>query len=474
LGLLINNPVIEALSFHKAFLTDSLTCFLKALVLIGSIVSVLISFDYLKTQAFYSFEYMVLILLSTGAMMLLLSSNDFLSLFLSVELQGLAFYVLAASKRDSEFSTEAGLKYFILGAFSSGILLFGCSLIYGLSGITNFEELMKLISGGGEGPEASTLGSRLPWDKDLGGSPSFGPLPEMEFFGIILGILFVLVGFLFKLHAAPFHMWCPDVYEGAPTFITAFFSITPKIAILGIFARFFLYTCYDLLLQWQWILIFSSITSLIVSCFVAISQKKLKRLLAWSSIGHVGYLCMGLACGSQEGLQALLIYLVIYAIMTANLFACVLSLNPQRDGAQQNNWLVSSSYLYINDLHRLSKTNPLLALNFTLILFSVAGVPPLAGFCSKFYIFFASLSSSLYTLAIIGVITSVISSFYYIRLIKIMYFNKRGTHNSISYVSMDRLKSLVIGISLAFVAFFFLRPTPLFLLTQELVLLNLI
>jgi len=366
-------------------------------------------------------------------------------MFLSIELQSLSFYVLATSKRNCEFSTESGLKYFILGAFSSGILLFGCTIVYGFTGTTNFEELAKLLTNIDYAGLGESTSSNVP----------SGALTRVA---IQLGILFLMVGFLFKVSAVPFHAWSPDTYEGAPTWITAFFSIVPKLALFGLFTRLFLSSFYDLSLEWSWIVIFSAIASMTFSCFVAMSQKKVKRLLAFSSIGHVGFLLMALACGNIEGVQSMLIYLFIYMLMSINVFASVLSLDKGSCS------YTSPSQLYIADLHRLADHSPLLALNLTMLFFSMAGVPPLAGFISKFYVFFSALSSSLYVLAAIGVIASVFSSYYYIRLIKIMYFEKKQPL-IVCYKPMDREKSLLIATSLTIIVFLFFYTTPLVVLT---------
>nr|ANA57059.1 NADH dehydrogenase subunit 2 [Pyramimonas parkeae]ANA57065.1 NADH dehydrogenase subunit 2 [Pyramimonas parkeae] len=419
--LVMNHPIKEAVFF--SLILDDFSSFLKVLILICSFTSILISLDYLKEEKLNSFEPIILILISTVSMLLMVSSYDFISMYLGIELQSLCFYVLAACKRDSEFSTEAGIKYFLLGAFSSGLLLFGCSLIYGFTGLIHFEELAKVFSG-------------------------------IEHTNAIkLGILFLAVGFLFKLTAVPFHMWAPDVYEGAPNSITAFFLITPKIAILGLFVRLFLYSFYDFLFSWQVILLISSIASMILACFAAMAQKKIKRLLVYSAIGHVGYMLLAFSCGNLEGIQALFIYLVIYFIMTINMFASILSLRHVK---------------YIADLHQLVRTNPLLSITMGVNLFSIAGIPPLAGFCSKFYLFFAAISSSLYLGALIGVLTSVVSCFYYIRLIKIIYFESPKTW--IHYSTIDKEKSLILAITSFFILFFFCYPSPLFIFTHKIAL----
>jgi NADH-quinone oxidoreductase subunit N len=278
---------------------------------------------------------------------------------------------------------------------------------------------------------------------------------------LLLGILFFIIGLLFKMTAAPFHMWSPDVYEGAPTSVTAFFSTAPKLAILSGFLRLAFVSFYDLFPNWSWVLLLSGIASLGVSCFTALGELKMKRLLAFSSIGHVGLLLLGMACGTTEGVQAVIFYIIIYTIMTLNFFAGVLSL----DARVGQRWQVNPSYFYIHDLHRLLSSNPLLSFNFSTILFSMAGIPPLAGFCSKFFIFSVLLNASLYSAALIGVITSVISSFYYLRLIKIMYFEKKEK-SWVCYEPMSRENSLILGLSLGFVLVFFLYPSPLLFCTQ--------
>jgi proton-translocating NADH-quinone oxidoreductase chain N len=441
--LIINNPVKNASVLYNTLIIDDWTIFLKVLVLLSSFFSVYISIDYIKQESVNAFEYIILVLLSTCSMLFLISSADFISLYLAVELQSLCFYVLAALKRNSEFSTEAGLKYFLLGAFSSGLLLFGCSLIYGFTGVTNFSELGKIFTGGTLDILAST-----------------SSLPACE-----LGMVFLLVGFLFKTTAAPFHMWSPDVYEGAPTGVTAFFMITPKAAIFAVFLRVFFVGFYDFFVPWQKILIICSLLSLIVGTLSALSQTKIKRLLAWSSIGHVGYLLAGFACGTIEGVQALLIYLFVYIFMNINLFAIVLC-SMRRDSTSGIKSVPRMKY--ITDLAFLAKTNPLLALTFTITMFSMAGIPPLAGFYSKAFLFFATMSSNLYVLAIGGVLASVLSCFYYIRLVKIMYFEAPKTWCSFSRI--PRENALALAISLFIILLLMAYPSPLNLLTHKIAL----
>ena len=348
--------------------------------------------------------------------------------------------MIAAVKRNSEFSTEAGLKYFLLGAFSSGLLLFGCSLIYGFTGVTNFSELAKIFTGGTQEILAST-----------------SSLPACE-----LGMVFLLVGFLFKIAAAPFHMWSPDVYEGAPTWITAYFMITPKAALFAVFLRIFLESFYDFLLPWQKLFILSSLASMIVGSLAALSQTRVKRLLAFSSIGHVGYLLAGFACGTVEGIQALIVYLVVYIVMNLNMFAFILC-SMHRDLTH-----VLPRVKYITDLAFLAKTNPILALTFALTLFSMAGIPPLAGFYSKAFLFFAAMSSNLYVLAIIGVLCSVVSCFYYIRLIKVMFFE--APKHWCSFSRLPKENALILALSLFFILFLMMYPSPLHLITHKITL----
>lgn len=434
--LLQNLPFSSMTFFYATLIMDPLSFFLKTLVLLGSGFSLFISLQYFQTEDFKDFEYTLLLLFSTCSMLLLISASDFISMYLAIEMQSLCLYVLAASKRNSEFSTEAGLKYFLLGAFSSGILLFGCSILYGLTGLTGFQSFAKLFSG-------------------VGGSLAM----ETQSF-LSVGILFIAVGFLFKLTAAPFHFWAPDVYEGAPTSVTAFFSIAPKLAIMAVFLRLFLVGFYDFLFSWQSILIVSSLLSLFIGSFGAVSQTRVKRLLVYSSIGHMGYLLMGVASGTVEGVQSVLLYLCIYSVMTLNIFAIVLSLRDEQTG---------QNVKYIEDMSMLSKSHPLLAFSLTLTMFSMAGIPPLAGFCSKFYLFFAALSSSLYFLAVFGILSSMLSCFYYLRVIKTMYFDQ--SKQPFQNVKMDHEKSWVITLTTLFVVFFFLYPNVAFLWTQKVALL---
>ena len=468
-----NNFITHATIFYNTLVIDNFTYFLKILIIFSVCFCILISLNYMKKQSFNAFEYMILVLLSTISMLFLISSYDFISMYLAIELQSLCFYVMcAASARSSEFSTEAGLKYFLLGAFSSGILLFGISLIYGFTGITNFSELTKIFACGSE-VAVTGFGADA--------ESSYADNVYSSWRACELGMIFILVGFLFKLTAVPFHMWAPDVYEGVPTSVTAFFSITPKISILAIVIKVFTESFYDFMFPWQKILIFSSICSMIYASFAAMSQNKIKRLLAFSSIGHVGYLLIGICCGTTEGLQALFLYLVVYIVMTINIFAIILSpltsviaAGPDKVYTQNR---VALPFKYTTDLTMLSKTNSILALTFTVTLFSIAGIPPLAGFYSKAFLFFAAMSSTMYLLAIVGVVTSVISCFYYIRLVKIMYFDKitlsstslaqTYTFDHLSFAQVKKENAIVLALSFFFILFFMLFPTPLYLISHK-------
>jgi len=441
--LLKGSPLTIANLCYNNLIIDNFTYFFKVGLLISTACTILMCLQFFQQEALTAFESIVLILLSTCSMLFMISAYDLIAMYLAIELQSLCFYVIAASKRNSEFSTEAGLKYFILGAFSSGILLFGCSMIYGFTGVTNLEELAKIFCCA---PFASQpFGADASWS------------------GVFMGILFIAVGFLFKITAVPFHMWAPDVYEGSPTYVTAFFSIAPKIAILANMLRVFIYSFYDP--TWQQLFVFCSIASMVLGAFAALSQNKIKRLLAYSSIGHVGYLLIGFSCGTIEGIQSLLIGLFIYILMTINIFAVVLALRQKSEQQKSSNF---ARLKYISDLGALAKTNPILAITISITMFSYAGIPPLAGFCSKFYLFFAALGSGAYLLALIGILTSVISCFYYIRFVKIMYFDTPKTW--ILYKPMDREKSILLGITLLGITFFFLYPSPLFLVTHQMAL----
>ena len=401
--------------FGGSFLVDDYARFLKVLTLVGSGGALLLSLDYLTIEKQQKFEYGALFLLATLGMLMLISASDLIALYLGLELMSLPLYVIAASNRENPRSTEAGLKYFVLGALSSGMLLYGASLIYGFTGAVNFASIAK----------ATQNGAGL---------------------GLIFGLVFLFVGFCFKISAVPFHMWTPDVYEGAPTPVTAFFAAAPKVAGIAIFARVTVVAFPGITHEWQQIVVFVSIASMALGSFAAIGQRNIKRLMAYSSIGHMGYALVGLAAGTAEGVQGVLIYMSIYVAMTLGTFAVILSM--RRDGR-----LVET----ISDLAGLSRTHPTMAFFLAVLLFSLAGIPPLAGFFAKFYVFLAAIKAGLFTLAVIGVLTSVVGAYYYLAIVKIMYFDEPVR----SFERMPMLLRLVLGVSGLANILFFAYPAPL-------------
>src|SRR5664279_1078013 len=374
--LVLMIPPGRSVMFNGSFVVDDFARYLKLLAIIGSGGALLLSLDYLKTDKQQKFEYGVLFLLSTLGMMMLISANDLIALYLGLELMSLPLYVVAASNRDSIRSTEAGLKYFVLGALSSGMLLYGASLIYGFTGTVNFAGIAKSAT------LATGQGANI---------------------GLIFGLVFLFVGFCFKISAVPFHMWTPDVYEGAPTPVTAFFAAAPKVAGIAIFVRATVVAFPGITHEWQQIVVFVSIASMVLGAFAAIGQRNIKRLMAYSSIGHMGFALVGLAAATPEGVQGVLVYMSIYVAMTLGTFACILSM--RRDGMLVEN---------ISDLAGLARTSPAMAFFLAMLLFSLAGIPPLAGFFAKFYVFLAAIKAGLYVLAVIGVLTSVVGAFYYL------------------------------------------------------------
>jgi NADH-quinone oxidoreductase subunit N len=355
---------------------------MKALVLISTFFIMLASYNYIKLTGINKIEYPILLLSSSLGMVVMISSYDLIVFYIGLELQSLSLYVLCAFNRDNLRSSEAGLKYFVLSALSSGLLLYGSSLIYGFTGSTNFEVISNNLNSLNEGS--------------------------------VFGIVFILVGLAFKISAVPFHMWAPDVYEGSPTSVTNFFSMVPKIAALTVFIRFLFVPFLNAFEQWQMIIIFISLASMIFGAVAAIGQKNLKRLMAYSSIGHMGYALAGLATGSNEGIQSSISYISIYLIMNLGIFSCMYCLKRKE-----------IFYEDIEDLSGLSKNHPLISISLLILLFSLAGIPPLAGFFAKFYIFMSVINAKMYTLAIIGLVSTVISAFYYLRIIKIIYFDDK-------------------------------------------------
>jgi NADH-quinone oxidoreductase subunit N len=401
-------------TFGGSFVVDDFARYLKILALAGSAAAILMSLDYVKRERQQRFEYSVLVLLSTLGMLMLISASDLIALYLGLELMSLPLYVVAASHRNVLRSTEAGLKYFVLGALSSGMLLYGASLIYGFTGTVNFAGIAQAAGQGGV--------------------------------GLIFGIVFLFAGFCFKISAVPFHMWTPDVYEGAPTPITAFFAAAPKVAGIAIFVRVAIVAFPGITSQWQQILVFVSIASMGLGAFAAIGQRNIKRLMAYSSIGHMGFALIGLAAGTAEGVQGVLVYIAIYVTMTLGVFAVILSM-------RRSTGMVES----IDQLAGLSRTHPATAFFLAMLLFSMAGVPPLAGFFAKFYVFLAAIKAGLYILAVIGVLASVVGAYYYLAIIKVMYFDEPVE----SFYAMPYELRLVLGVCGLFNILFFLYPGPL-------------
>ncbi|HUZ75094.1 MAG TPA: NADH-quinone oxidoreductase subunit NuoN [Stellaceae bacterium] len=404
-------------SFYGMFVIDGFGAYAKALVLLGSGLTLVLSMPYNARQGIARPEFPVLVLLATTGMMMMISANDLISLYVSLELQSLSLYVLASFARDSERSTEAGLKYFVLGALASGMLLYGASMVYGFAGTTQFDALAKLFASGGT---ASV--------------------------GLVIGIVFIAVGLAFKCSAVPFHMWTPDVYEGAPTPVTAFFSVAPKTAALVLFIRVMVGPFGGLIVEWQQIIWFIAAASMLLGAFAAINQRNIKRLMAYSSIGHVGYALIGLAAGTAVGVRGVLVYMAIYLFMNAGTFAVILCM--RRDGRMVEE---------ISDLAGLSRTQPGLALALGIFMFSMAGIPPLAGFFAKIYVFLAAIDAGLYVLAIIGVLASVVGAFYYLRIVKLMYFDEpTGVFDR----PIGRELGAVVLISAFVILFFFAYPAP--------------
>ncbi len=412
---LLSVPPGRYVLFDGSFVVDDYARFLKMLAVIGSGGALLLSHDYLAAQKLHKFEYGVLVLLATLGMMVLISAADLIALYLGLEMMSLALYVVAAIDRDNVRSTEAGLKYFVLGALSSGMLLYGASLIYGFTGTVSFAGIAK----------ATGQGASI---------------------GLIFGLVFLFVGFCFKISAVPFHMWTPDVYEGAPTPVTAFFAAAPKVAAIAIFVRATVVAFPGITHEWQQIVVFVSIASMALGAFAAIGQRNIKRLMAYSSIGHMGFALVGLAAGTAEGVQGVLVYMSIYVAMTLGTFACILAM--RRDGK-----FVES----IGDLAGLSRTHPTMAFFLAMLLFSLAGIPPLAGFFAKFYVFLAAIKAGLFTLAVIGVLTSVIGAYYYLAIVKIMYFDEPVK----GFQSMPPILRFVLGVCGLINILFFAYPAPL-------------
>ena len=412
--ILVILPSGKLTTFSGSFVVDDFARFLKILAILGSAAAIVLSLDYNRLEKQERFEYSVLILLSTLGMLMLISATDLIALYLGLELMSLPLYVVAASHRDALRSTEAGLKYFVLGALSSGMLLYGASLVYGFTGTVSFSGIAQAAGAGGT--------------------------------GLIFGIVFLFAGFCFKVSAVPFHMWTPDVYEGAPTPITAFFASAPKIAGMAMFVRAAVMAFPSITSQWQQIVVFVSIASMLLGSFAAIGQRNIKRLMAYSSIGHMGFALIGLAAGTAEGVQGVLIYMAIYITMTLGAFAVILSMRRSTGMVE-----------LIDQLAGLARTHPSTAFFLAMILFSMAGVPPLAGFFAKFYVFLAAIKAGLYVLSVIGVLASVVGAYYYLSIIKVMYFDEPAEN----FYDMPYELRVVLAICGLFNVLFFLYPGPL-------------
>ena len=399
----------------ESFISDPLSSFSKILISLSCLFVLFSSQRFVKDKKISKFEYPIIILLSVLGMFFMVSSNDLILFYLGLELQSLSLYILASFDRKNIKSAESGIKYFVLSALSSGLLLYGCSLIYGFSGSTNFHLIAENVS------------------KDS--------------YGLTFGIIFIITGLAFKISAVPFHMWAPDVYEGSPTSVTIFFAILPKIAALTVFIRILYVPFFNIIDQWQIIIVFLSIASMLFGSIAAIGQKNLKRLIAYSSIGHMGYALAGLSTGTNQGIQSSITYISIYLFMNLAFFACLFML--RRDEKYFEN---------IEDLSGLSKNHPILSFSFLVVLFSLAGIPPLVGFFAKFYIFTAVIEQSMYSLAIIGLLSTVIAAFYYLRIIKVIYFDPEKekfekNHNIGLKISLT--------VSTIFILFYFIYPSPL-------------
>ncbi len=399
--------------FLDSFIRDNFSSFFKILILVSSLFVLNSSKVFIVESKLDKFEYPIIILISILGMFFMVSSNDLILFYLGLELQSLALYILASIDRDNLRSTESGIKYFVLSALSSGLLLYGCSLLYGFTGSTNFELIAEQL--------------------------------DKENKGAIFAMVFILVGLAFKISAVPFHMWTPDVYEGAPTSITSFFAVVPKVAGLAVLIKFMYIPFANILLEWQLIIIFISIASMILGAVAAIVQKNIKRLLAYSSIGHIGYALAGVATGALSGYQSAIVYITIYVVMNLGAFSCLYMM--KKDGEYKEN---------ISDLSGISKKHPILAVSFLIILFSLAGIPPLGGFFAKFYIFTSVIEQKMYTLAIVGLLTTVISAFYYLKVIKTIYFED----NLVVLESVqNKVAQITVLISCTILITFFLYPS---------------
>ena len=415
IAIILTSPNNQEKIFLESFTRDAFSNYFKILILLSSLFVLNSSKNFIVENKLDKFEYPIIILLSILGMFFMVSANDLILFYLGLELQSLSLYILASIDRDNLRSTESGIKYFVLSALSSGLLLYGCSLLYGFTGSTNFDFIANQLN--------------------------------KENTGAVFAMVFILVGLAFKVSAVPFHMWTPDVYEGAPTSITSYFAVVPKVAGLALLIKFMFIPFSNILLEWQTIIIFISIASMILGAVAAMVQKNFKRLLAYSSIGHIGYALAGVATGAISGYESAIIYISIYVIMNIGAFSCLYLL--KKDGEYKEN---------IADLSGISKKHPLLAISLLIILFSLAGVPPLGGFFAKFYVFVAVLEKEMYALAIIGLLTTVMSAFYYLKIIKTIYFDD----SVISFEGVkNRTAQISILISCTILITFFLYPSIL-------------
>ena len=416
--LVLAGPGGTTTAFGAQFVVDDFAVFAKILLLAGAALALILAVPYNLREGITQFEFPILIMFAVLGMMMMVSANDLMTLYLGIELQSLALYVVAAIRRDNLRSSEAGLKYFVLGALSSGILLYGMSLVYGFAGTTNFTVLAEVFAADSE----SSI-------------------------GVIVGIVFVAAGLAFKVSAVPFHMWTPDVYEGAPTPVTAFFAVAPKIAAMALFVRVMLEPFGALVVEWQQVIWFISLASMLLGSFAAIVQTNIKRLMAYSSIGHMGFVLVGLAAGNEQGVTGILLYLTIYLFMNIGTFGCILAMRRQGRMVED-----------INSLAGLSTTNPMMALALAIFMFSMAGIPPLGGFFAKLFVFRAAIDAELYVLVVAGLLTSVVGAFYYLRIVKLMYFDEAAE-------PFDRVLgreiSVIVSVTAVITLFFFIGLAPI-------------
>ncbi len=419
-GVLVMMQTGKQVTFNGSFVADAFGRFMKVLVLIGAAATIFMSSDFIRREGMAKFEYPILVVLSVIGMMMMISANDLIALYVGLELQSLALYVVAAMHRDNARSSEAGLKYFVLGALSSGMMLYGASLIYGFTGTVSFAGIAEAVGHAAHGKAS---------------------------LGLVFGLVFLSAGLAFKISAVPFHMWTPDVYEGSPTAVTAFFAAAPKVAAMAMTVRVFAGAFPGAIGDWRQIIIFVAVASMALGAFAAIGQQNIKRLMAYSSIANMGFALVGLAAGTVEGVQGVIVYMAIYLATTLGSFACILMM--RRDGQLVEN---------IDDLAGLSRTNPWMAFAFAMLMFSLAGIPPLAGFWAKFYVFLAAVNAKLWVLAVIGMVTSVIGAYYYLRIVKIIYFDQPRP----AFDKGDANLRGVLLVSTLFVLLLSLVPAPLF------------